>query len=397
MPINVLDEEVKAVNAGVETAQQIATEGRKFDWEAILDDTQKAKARAWAGKIDVTIDTEISGFGSQVMKSINEISAKILKASKGSKVPEVAAIFKRLVTDLDGIDFDKLNDEGTFNKALNALEKLVGKVKEEFQALIARIESIEQKAANIEAEIVKLMSTLVEYIEFLNILKVEYKKAVPIVCTCVYAMQLVIEREEGNLKLLEAKAQTFRDEHKGQTNPIFDQEVKDKQTQIDLCRERLLQLSYLAAKGYIMMPVVELLAKAARLVRSQMEDTINSTLPNIRAVLALILGQSAMAAGNEAVKYAQSVEKKTMQALANRLGQTADMIAAMPKNHEDRVELLKTLALKVRETNEAFATYSADMAKAVEAVDVKVEEITRLISTTAKRDKVNFDVAATAA
>ena len=259
MPIDVLDDEIKALDAGVETAQKIATEGRKFDWEAILDDAQKAKARTWAGKIDVTIDTEISGFGSQVMKRINDISAKILKASKGSKVPEVAAIFKRLVTDLDGIDFEKLNNEGAFSKALSAISKIVGKIEEEFRALIARIESIEQKAANIEAEIVKLMATLVEYIEFLNILKGEYKTAVPIVCTCVYAMQLVVEREEANLKSLDQKAQTFRDEHKGQTNPIFDQEVKDKQTQIDLCRERLLQLTYLAAQGYIIIPLFEFL------------------------------------------------------------------------------------------------------------------------------------------
>jgi prefoldin subunit 5 len=276
------------------------------------------------------------------------------------------------------------------DQAIGLLNKALEKITAEFDALLRQVTSIENRVSRIESEIEKLKGVLVEYIESLKLLKDEYKNLVPIASVCVYTMQIVVAREDANLAKLQAEADKFRADNNDQSNPHLDQSVKDKQAQINLCRERMLQLIHLAAKGYIMVPVIELLATAALLVNSKMADTINSTLPNIRALLALIVGQKAMQAGMEAVKKAQLVEDKTEQALRKALGDTAEMVRQMPQDHIDRMERLKLLAEKVAESQEAMAEYSKALTSAVDTVNVTVNDITKMIATTARRENIEF-------
>lgn len=397
MPVKVLMDETEneSLKAGVKEAKAIAKDAVAYNWEKAVKPSLKAKAQQWAKDLNVEAgDIEIMGFADDLMTEISDISAKILAQSKQNQIPEATAIFNNLIDKLDSIDYNKLNDSSYINRTLKAIQNALQSAVDEFHKLLDNISSIESRIAEIEAEIKKLMALVDEYIENLQKIKANYVKNVPYITAAVYAMQLVIEREEVKLEELKAKAKKFKEENQ-MANNEFENDVWEKQTQIDLCRERFLQLSYLAAKGYIMVPVIDILLKAGRLIREQMYNAVKSTLPDVRATLAVIAAQFMLEKGNEVVEKAERVQSKATEALIKRLNKTTQLVAQMPAKHAEKMQKLVELAETVNESRKAIAQYSEDLKAAIIDVNKSVTVVNDLLATSADEKKLKFTPDAT--
>ena len=264
----------------------------EYDWAAVLPEKLRTQAENWAKDIHPEKgDEEISGFASDIMAKIKDQTKQVLRDTAVRDVPEANAIFSAFLDDLNKVDYNyQFKTPIAITKVIRAILFL----KDQLTAFLDSIKNLDDKLEGMEATITQHIMKLYHYLSVLQGLKDEYKKMVPYMFAATYTMQIVVKREEGNLATLTAKAQKFVAEHKGQANPLFDEEVNEKITQLDLCRQRLFQLAFQAAKGFIMVPVIEVSMKAARVIKSEMENTVNSTMADIRAALTVIIAQTAI-------------------------------------------------------------------------------------------------------
>lgn len=367
--INILDEINNEVTGEVTAkAQEMINSGAvsdpvEYDWSAVLPEKLRTQAKSWAKDIHPELgDEEISGFASDIMAKIKEQTKQVLRDTAVRDVPEANAIFSAFLNDLNKVDYDfKFQTPRAITKVIRAILFL----KDQLTAFLDSIKNLDDKLEGMEATITQHIMKLYHYLAVLQGLKDEYKKMVPYMFAATYAMQIVVKREEGNLADLTAKAEKFKAEHKGQANPLFDEEVNEKITQLDLCRQRLFQLAFQAAKGFIMVPVIEVSMKAARVIKSEMENTINSTMADIRAALTVIIAQTAIENAADTQEKADAVARKAQQALAQRLGKTVGAMERMNKSKEQNLADLKVFAVKVTDAIKRTQAYSDGLIKNV--------------------------------
>jgi len=331
----------------------------EYNWAAILEPKLKKLAEGWADKIDPAKgDSEISGFASDIMDKIKEQTKQVLRDTAVRDIPEANAIFSAFLDDLNKVDYNfKFKTPGAIRK----LMAVIGALKDQLTAFLDSIKNLDDKLEGMEATIMQHIMKLTNYLAVLQGLKDEYKKMVPVMFAATYAMQLVVKREEGNLETLKTKSQKFKDEHNGQANPLFDEEVNEKTTQLDLCRQRLFQLAFQAAKGFIMVPVIEVSMKAARIIKSEMENTINSTMADIRAALTVIIADEAIEDAADTQEKSDVVAMKAQQALGDRLGRTVDSMERLNKAKEKKIADLKVFATKINAAILRTQAYSAGL------------------------------------
>lgn len=389
-PINVLAEikadanTVNPVNAKVNelVASGAVSNPIEYNWAAVLDKDLKARAEKWAKQIDPADgDAVISGFGADIMTKIKDQTKQVLRDTAVRDVPEANAIFSAFLDDLNKVDYDF---QFKTPAALNKFFRTIMFMKDQLTAFLDSIKTIDDKLEGMEATIQQHIMKLYDYLAVLQDLKDEYKANVPIMFAATYAMQIVVKREEANLVALRAKAQKFQDENGGQANPIFDEEVNEKITQLDLCRQRLFQLAFQAAKGFIMVPVIEVSMKAARTIKMEMENTINSTMADIRAALTVIIAQTSIVNAAEVQEKSDKVARKAQQALADRLGQTVGAMERMNKSKEENLADLRVFASKVNEAIKRTQAYSAGLMQNVKTMNEAMTEITQQYNSTLK-------------
>lgn len=338
----------------------------EYNWVKVLPAKLKALAESWANDLDPAKgDSEISGFASDIMAKIKDQTKQVLRDTAVRDVPEANAIFSAFLNDLDKVDYDfKFQTPGAIRKLMS----LIGALKDQLTAFLDSIKNLDDKLEGMEATILQHIMKLQSYLAVLQGLKEEYKKMVPVMFAATYTMQIVVKREEKNLAKLVEKAQQFVTEN-GQANPLFDEEVNEKTTQLDLCRQRLFQLAFQAAKGFIMVPVIETSMKAARIIKSEMENTVNSTMADIRAALTVIIAQTAIEDAAETQEKADKVARKAQQALADRLERTVGAMERMNQSKETNLADLKVFATKVNAAIKRTQSYSAGLMKNVKTMN----------------------------
>lgn len=361
------------------TAKEMLTGGAvsnpvEYNWAAVLPAKLRATAEGWAADLDPAKgDSEISGFASDIMAKIKDQTKQVLRDTAVRDVPEANAIFSAFLSDLNKVDYNyKFQTPGAIRKLMS----VIGALKDQLTAFLDSIKNLDDKLEGMEATILQHIMKLQSYLAVLQGLKEEYKKMVPVMFAATYTMQIVVKREEKNLEALKTKAQKFMADNNGQTNPLFDEEVNEKITQLDLCRQRLFQLAFQAAKGFIMVPVIETSMKAARIIKSEMENTVNSTMADIRAALTVIIAQQAMELAAETQEKSDAVARKAQEALAERLGQTVGAMERMNKSKEKNLADLKVFAAKINEAIKRTQAYSAGLMKNVETMNQTMTIIT---------------------
>jgi len=339
----------------------------EYDWAAVLPAKLRKQAEEWADALDpASGDSEISGFASDIMVKIKDQTKQVLRDTAVRDVPEANAIFSAFLNDLNRVDYNyKFQTPGAIKKFMAVL----GALKDQLTAFLDSIKKLDDRLEGMEATITQHIMKLYSYLAVLQGLKDEYKKMVPVMFAATYTMQIVVKREEKNLETLKAKSQKFKDEHKGQANPLFDEEVNEKITQLDLCRQRLFQLAFQAAKGFIMVPVIEISMKAARIIKSEMENTVNSTMADIRAALTVIIAQNVLVNAADTQEKSDAVARKAQKALGERLGQTVGAMERMNLSKEQNLADLKVFAIKVNDAIKRTQGYSAGLVKNVETMN----------------------------
>ena len=345
----------------------------EYNWAAVLTPKLKALAEGWADDLDPARgDGEISGFASDIMVKIKDQTKQVLRDTAVRDVPEANAIFTAFLDDLNKVDYNfKFQTPGAIRK----LMAVIGALKDQLTAFLDSIKTLDDKLEGMEATIMQHIMKLHNYLAVLQGLKDEYKKMVPVMFAATYAMLIVVKREEKNLETLKAKAKKFVVEHDGQANPLFDEEVNEKVTQLDLCRQRLFQLAFQAAKGFIMVPVIETSMKAARIIKSEMENTINSTMADIRAALTVIVAQNAIENAAATQEKSDAVARKAQKALGERLERTVGAMERMNKSKETNLADLKVFAAKVNDAIRRTQSYSAGLMKNVKTMNETMTEI----------------------
>ncbi len=367
----------------------------EYDWAAVLPEKLGTQAENWAKDIHPEKgDEEISGFASDIMAKIKDQTKQVLRDTAVRDVPEANAIFSAFLDDLNKVDYNyQFKTPIAITKVIRAILFL----KDQLTAFLDSIKNLDDKLEGMEATITQHIMKLYHYLSVLQGLKDEYKKMVPYMFAATYTMQIVVKREEGNLATLTAKAQKFVAEHKGQANPLFDEEVNEKITQLDLCRQRLFQLAFQAAKGFIMVPVIEVSMKAARVIKSEMENTVNSTMADIRAALTVIIAQTAIENAADTQEKADAVARKAQQALAERLGKTVGAMERMNKSKETNLADLKVFAIKVNAVIKRTQAYSEGLVKNVktmnEAMTIISEQYNRTLMSLGSAPVVENDLA----
>lgn len=352
----------------------------EYDWAAVLPTKLRTQAESWAEDIHPEKgDAEISGFASDIMAKIKDQTKQVLRDTAVRDIPEANAIFSAFLDDLNKVDYNfKFKTPGAIRKLMS----VIGALKDQLTAFLDSIKNLDDKLEGMEATITQQIMKLQDYLSVLQGLKDEYKKMVPYMFAATYTMQIVVKREEGNLKTLKDKAEKFKNEHNGQANPLFDDEVSEKITQLDLCRQRLFQLAFQAAKGFIMVPVIEVSMKAARIIVSEMENTIFSTMADIRAALTVIIANKAIedAAGTQ--EKSDEVAMRAQRALGEGLGRTVDSMERLNQTKVKKIAELKGFATKVTDAIKRTQAYSEGLVKNIETMNQAMTTISEQYNTT---------------
>lgn len=352
----------------------------EYNWAAVLPAKLRTQAETWANDIHPEKgDEEISGFASDIMAKIKDQTKQVLRDTAVRDIPEANAIFSAFLDDLNKVDYNfKFKTPGAIRRLLS----VIGALKDQLTAFLESVKSIDDKLEGMEATILQHIMKLNDYLAVLQGLKDEYKKMVPYMFAATYTMQLVVKREEANLVTLKAKAEKFKVENKGQANPLFDDEVNEKITQLDLCRQRLFQLAFQAAKGFIMVPVIEVSMKAARIIKSEMENTIYSTMGDIRAALTVIIANKAIEGAANTQEKSDEVAMRAQRALGEGLGRTVDSMERLNQTKVKKIAELKDFATKVTNAIKRTQAYSDGLVKNIETMNQAMTTISDQYNTT---------------
>lgn len=329
------NEEANNTNENLPVNSTGLVELKKSDTEITVDlskfdSNQIAQVNKIKDSIDVSNSNSIAFFGSDVQRSIAKFADGILSGVKTKDTGEVGENLSLLLTTMQGIDMDKLQEKEGIKRKIPFLRKISNNI----SGYKIKLEEVTE---TIDRIVVSLDKGKKELIRDINILDSLYDKNLE------YLKELEMHIAAGELKLDELRKTVLAElKNKAeQTKDMLDiQKYNDFAQMLNEMEKRIHDLKLSREIAIQTLPQIRIIQGNDKVLANKIQASILTTIPIWKNQIALTISLNKQ-------KTALEIQKKVTDTTENLLRQNAELLKTntieIAKESERGVISLETL------------------------------------------------------